>query len=205
MITTATNAAGSSPQKSDFKSKKYKTEWRHEVANIKCPECGCAMVLRPSKHGLFNGCVRFPFCCGTVPHGRNAVKPYDSYTQLLLDAHKHAVNYLSKPKMLGKVGGVAWFLKHPLRLTDNDVLMATIDAASVEASKLGPKIDFIQEAHDARMRRVGTEWRDKYPQRVLRSKPKLVFTRRWDRSLLEQIEIDLEPTVNDEWADNFVE
>jgi len=206
MTTTATSAVGSLRQKSNSKFKgrnKFNRVWRHEVDGVTCPECGCSMVRRPSKHGFFSGCVRFPFCCGTVPEKPSQAKPYDSYTQLLLDAHKRAVTYLSKPEMLGKSGCIAWFLKHPLVLTDNSALMATIDAASAEASRLGEPKDFIQAAHNVRMARVRTEWREKYTQRVLRAKPKPVFTRRWDSSLIEQIELDLEPTVEGEfWEDD---
>jgi len=206
MTTTATNAVGSLRQKSRSQfngdKKPLRAYWRNEVDGVKCPECGCAMLQRKGKHGTFNGCERFPICCGTVPRTPNSAKPYDSYTQLLLDAHKRAVTYLSKPEMLGRAGCIAWFLKHPLILTDNEALMATIDAASAEASRLGEPKDFIQAAHNARMARVRTEWREKYPQKYLRRLPKPVFTRRWDNSLVEQIEIDLEPTKDEDCLDD---
>lgn len=34
---------------------------------LECPECGSAMRLRESRHGLFYGCSRYPDCRGT--HG----------------------------------------------------------------------------------------------------------------------------------------
>jgi ssDNA-binding Zn-finger/Zn-ribbon topoisomerase 1 len=206
MTTTATNAVGSLRQKSKSQfgngKKSLRAYWRNEVDGVKCQECGCTMRRREGKHGIFHGCERFPLCCGTVPHTRNSAKPYDSYTQLLLDAHKRAVTYLSKPEMLGKAGCIAWFLKHPLVLTNNEELMLTVDAASAEASRLGEPKDFIQAAHNVRMARVRTEWREKYSQKYLRQLPKPVFTRRWDNSLIEQIEIDLEPTRDEDWDDD---
>jgi ssDNA-binding Zn-finger/Zn-ribbon topoisomerase 1 len=36
-------------------------------ADLKCGDCGALMVLRPSKHGPFYACTRFPDCRGT--HG----------------------------------------------------------------------------------------------------------------------------------------
>ncbi len=32
-----------------------------------CPECGCDMILRNSKYGLFYGCINYPECDAT--HG----------------------------------------------------------------------------------------------------------------------------------------
>jgi ssDNA-binding Zn-finger/Zn-ribbon topoisomerase 1 len=38
-----------------------------EAPELKCPECGAAMVRRNSRYGLFYGCSRFPECRAT--HG----------------------------------------------------------------------------------------------------------------------------------------
>jgi hypothetical protein len=159
---------------------------------------------RLGKYGQFGGCVRFPFCIGTVPTSPSYKKPHDSYTQLLLDAHKRAVRYLSRADMLGKDGCVRWFIKHPLALTDNEGLLTTIDAASAEASRHGAVVDFVQLEHSSRIKKLYAEYMGKYPSHVLRRLPKPVFTRRWDDSLLKQIELDLTPptTIEAQFEDD---
>jgi len=37
----------------------------YQTAELTCPECGAAMVLRVSRHGCFYGCSRYPQCDGT--------------------------------------------------------------------------------------------------------------------------------------------
>jgi hypothetical protein len=155
------------------------------------------MEERNGKHGTFHGCVRFPLCVGAIPVSSSKAKPYDSYTQLLLDAHKLAVSFLSLEHVLGKMGCVEWFLKRPLLLTDVDALLQTVEEASTEATRLGYPKDFIQSAHNERMGRARGEWRNKYSRHKLRDLPKPVFTHRWDDSLLEQIELDLLPSSDD--------
>ena len=155
------------------------------------------MFSRFGKYGAFYGCVRFPFCIGTIPVKPTAKKPYDSYTQLLLDAHKLAIQHLSRGDMLGTARCVAWFIKRPLVLTNNEALLALVEEASAEASRLGAPQDFVQKAHNIRMNRMRATYKDKYPQRVLRQRPKPVFVRRWDTSLFDQIELDLAPIENE--------
>jgi ssDNA-binding Zn-finger/Zn-ribbon topoisomerase 1 len=55
-----------------------------ERFDLKCPECGAAMQLRPSKHGLFYGCSTFPECKGTHgahPDGSPLGIPADKVTK----------------------------------------------------------------------------------------------------------------------------
>lgn len=204
MITTAMSVAGSYRRKDDDCYTSYKGRPRRYISTP-CPECGCRLHERVGKYGLFSSCERFPFCLGTVPVKPTPKKPYDSYTQLLLDAHKLAVRYLSAEHMMGKTGCIAWFVKRPLLLTDVDALLVTIEAASAEASRLGPTKDFIQEVHDTRVAKIRGRYSTRYSQRVLRALPKPKFTRRWDTSLVEQIELDLAPNEGDPWEDNFVD
>lgn len=61
---------------------------------LTCPEpgCGAAMQLRPSRFGLFYGCVRFPTCRGTHgahPDGRPLGVPASTETkQARIRAHE---------------------------------------------------------------------------------------------------------------------
>lgn len=173
------------------KAKRFKN--RTLVAGVKCPECGCGMAERVGGHGAFYGCERFPICVGARPGRDFSRKPWDSYTELLLDAHKDAVTYMSKAHVLGSNGGIAWWLNYPLLLTSTHVLESALEAASIEASKYGESKDFIQAAHDRRISKVRTRWANLFKTENLKDRPKPVFTRRWDNSLAEQIEIDLTP------------
>ncbi len=199
MITTATSAATSSRQQGNsYAATTVKGRRRRpEAKGVCCPECGCNMEERKGKHGTFHGCVRFPLCVGAIPVSSSKAKPYDSYTQLLLDAHKMAVNYLSKEYLLGKLGCIAWFIRRPLLLTNVETLLQTVEEASAEATRLGFPKDFIQSAHNERMGRARGSWRNKYSGQRLRELPKPVFTHRWDDSLIEQIELDLMPFSDD--------
>ena len=53
---------------------------RKYVHNVRCPECGVAMIERTSPRGTFYGCARFPVCVGLRPAGGDGE---DSYTLLL--------------------------------------------------------------------------------------------------------------------------
>lgn len=161
--------------------------------NIECPECGVAMINRTGKHGSFYGCQRFPLCAGTRPNGLSARVPYDSFKQLLLDAHGAAVHYLAKPELLGKMGAVAWWLGHQNVLTDMKVLQETIEAASAKAAELGHPKDFLQEAYDKRMADIRLRYtKEKFhllcSNERVREMPKPKFLRRWDTSNLYQLE-----------------
>lgn len=160
------------------------------------------MVRRNGKHGDFYGCQRWPLCVGSVPITQSVEKPYDSYTQLLMEAHGNAVHYLARPDMLGRVGCVTWWLERPIAFTSLKLLEELIDEASAEASSRGPAVDFIQEAHDWRVlstrKRIAVS--KKYAHLLqpenLRKLPKPKFTRRWDSSDIDQIEAVLSPLTN---------
>ncbi len=161
--------------------------------SVHCPECGVDMVRRVGKHGKFFGCQRFPLCVGTRPIDNVKAKPYDSFTQLLLDAHSAAVHYLARPALLGRMGAVQWWLEHPNALTDSAVLERVINAASAKAAELGYPKDFLQEAHDARVADILTRFSTKqlihmYDASNIRTLPKPKFLRRWDTSDLDQVE-----------------
>lgn len=64
-----------------------------EIDDLKCPDCGARMRLRPSKHGLFYSCSRFPYCRGTHgahPDGAPLGAPSDRETkQARIRAHEY--------------------------------------------------------------------------------------------------------------------
>lgn len=167
--------------------------------NVLCPECGVAMLVREGSTGSFYGCQRFPLCIGTRPIGTYSKnKRYDSLTQLLLDAHSLAVKYLAKPEVLGKQGCVTWWLSRNVDVTNVDSLEAHVDAASAKASELGEPVDFISMAYETRKERRLSYTKNmtnggKYLTTLkrLKSLPKPAFTKRWDSSNIDQIEIDL--------------
>lgn len=168
---------------------------------IRCPECGCAMSGRVSKNvpgQEFYGCTRFPLCMGKRPKGSsNPVLPNDSLTALLLDAHQNAVKALARPDVLGRDGCIRWWCEVSKNFLKLDVLEDTLDKASKVASQYLPgNIDFIQEAHDWRVTTtrlhastsVYSHWLER-PYIVQMPDP--LFTKRWDISHIEQIEITL--------------
>ena len=168
------------------------TSRRHQVHSLlECPECGVGMVEKTGKHGVFYGCQRFPLCVGTRPHGLAPAKPYDSFTQLLLDAHSAAVHFLAQSNLLGKAGSVAWWLSHQNVLTDMKALERAIEDASAKATELGYPKDFLQEEHDRRMAKIigrGNKWKFVGKAEHIRSLPKPKFLRRWDTSDIAQLE-----------------
>jgi ssDNA-binding Zn-finger/Zn-ribbon topoisomerase 1 len=186
---------------------KYKSSYKrsNKVDCVYCPECGVGMVLRNGKAGdiarnQFYGCQRFPLCCGTRPLASTSGtvvggKPFDSFTKLLLDAHKAAIEHLAKPSLLDRAGAVAWWVNRKVVLSDLVQLEATIEEASAKAAALGYPKDFLQEAHDTRMEHIRTKYRtvDEKSKFIndltrIRSMPRPKFLRRWDTSNLDQLE-----------------
>lgn len=166
--------------------------------DVQCPECGVDMVLREGQMGQFHGCQRFPLCLGTRPIGaHNKAKSYDSLTQLLLDTHALAVKHLAKPHMLGRMGCISWWLSRKVNLTDVSKLEEHVDAASAKATELGEPMDFIATVYEVRKRKksayINNVKKRVMPIGQLKRLPRPVFTKRWDTSEIDQIEIALLP------------
>ncbi len=165
-----------------------------------CPECGVQMVERRSATGFFYGCVRFPLCVGTRPHGRDRSGHLDSYTRLLHEAYRKAVRCLAGPAILG-FDGVATWVQEQFGVTPteldldaifNDVLEGVIDRASaLIAHRTGSQFDFITMAHEERVRAIRERLKRPLTHAEIRAMPRARITRRYDLGQLDQVEATL--------------
>ena len=82
--------------------------------DLKCPDCGKQMILRPSKYGLFYGCLGFPACKGSHgahPDGRPLGVPATKETkEARIRAHE-AFDKLWKGGGMTRKEAYAWLAK----------------------------------------------------------------------------------------------
>lgn len=110
-----------------------------ERFDLKCPECGGFMQLRPSKHGLFYGCQNYPACKGTHgahPSGEPLGIPADKATKRARIATHRIFDRLwqpqgSDPARMNRAEAYEWMRK-AMKLSRDEAHIGRFDIAKCE-------------------------------------------------------------------------
>ena len=103
---------------------------------LKCGDCGAAMALRFSAHGLFYGCVQFPRCRGSVgahPDGRPLGVPADEATRRARILAHAAFDRIWKQGAMKRSAAYAW-MRQAMGLREDQAHVGQFD--EVECARL---------------------------------------------------------------------
>ena len=105
-----------------------------QPANLACPECGAAMIRRPSRYGLFYGCIRYPECRSTHgchPNGAPLGIPGDPETKRARMRAHDAFDALWKTKRMTRQQGYLW-LRRVMRMSKEEGHIGRFTVAQCE-------------------------------------------------------------------------